>query len=302
MLNGLENVTTAQGDLYEPVDDRLFDRIAAHPPYVPVIKPAEIYYGGGQDGEQITRRIIEGLPRHLEGGGRFYCVTLGTDRTEPWEVRIRSWLAEFESDFDIGVIVDQNIEVSRFAAQSAIENRAGKELVEYWKKWFEQQGVKELLHGTILIQRRRNDRRVFTVRRQEGRRCGSREVEWLLCWETAAADRDVAEVLSQARPTTSPHTELVVVHRMRGSQLSPERFTLLTDYPFRMECKVQPWTGFLLDRCDGTKTVNNHYEFFKQRELIHPETPLEEFIEFVRALISGGFLEIEGFRLPEVAK
>ena len=155
MLNGLENVTTAQGDLYEPVDDRLFDRIAAHPPYVPVIKPAEIYYGGGQDGEQITRRIIEGLPRHLEGGGRFYCVTLGTDRTEPWEVRIRSWLAEFESDFDIGVIVDQNIEVSRFAAQSAIENRAGKELVEYWKKWFEQQGVKELLHGTILIQRRR---------------------------------------------------------------------------------------------------------------------------------------------------
>src|SRR5262249_30026279 len=34
-LNGIENVTCLQGDLYRPVVDLTFDRIVAHPPYVP---------------------------------------------------------------------------------------------------------------------------------------------------------------------------------------------------------------------------------------------------------------------------
>src|SRR5690606_36116914 len=34
-LNGLSNVSAVQGDLYEPVRGMTFDRIVAHPPYVP---------------------------------------------------------------------------------------------------------------------------------------------------------------------------------------------------------------------------------------------------------------------------
>jgi hypothetical protein len=35
-MNGLQNVSAAQGDLYQPAGDLTFDRIVAHPPYVPV--------------------------------------------------------------------------------------------------------------------------------------------------------------------------------------------------------------------------------------------------------------------------
>src|SRR5271154_5616861 len=79
-LNGIQNVSFALGDLYQPVEGRTFDRIAAHPPYVPVLKPAEIFYGGGEVGEEITKRIVEGLPAKLKPGGRFYCRTMGTER------------------------------------------------------------------------------------------------------------------------------------------------------------------------------------------------------------------------------
>src|SRR2546428_3917539 len=53
---------------------------------MPVLRPAEIYYDGGEDGEQLTRRILEGLLQHLNPGGRLYCRTLGSDREEaPFE-------------------------------------------------------------------------------------------------------------------------------------------------------------------------------------------------------------------------
>ena len=57
LLNGLDNVTVLKGNLYEGVEDLKFDRIVAHPPYMPVLRPAQIFYDGGADGEQITRRM-----------------------------------------------------------------------------------------------------------------------------------------------------------------------------------------------------------------------------------------------------
>ena len=97
LLNGLDNVTVLKGNLYEGVEDLKFDRIVAHPPYMPVLRPAQIFYDGGADGEQITRRIVEALPHFLKPGGCFYCLAQGSDRkgaplrtTHPGLVRRRT--------------------------------------------------------------------------------------------------------------------------------------------------------------------------------------------------------------------
>ena len=71
--------------MYEPVAGLEFDRIVTHPPYVPVSKPTHVFRDGGDDGELILRRAIEGLPRapcsrrkvlradtDLGSGGRFH--------------------------------------------------------------------------------------------------------------------------------------------------------------------------------------------------------------------------------------
>ena len=104
-LNGLWNVTPGCGDLYEPGPGVTYDRIVAHPPYMPVYRPHMIFDSGGQDGEQIVRRIIEGLPEHLRPGGRFHALTMGTDRSEPFEKRLRRWLGEAEGEFDVAFVV-----------------------------------------------------------------------------------------------------------------------------------------------------------------------------------------------------
>src|ERR1019366_1205084 len=70
-LNGIENARVLMGDLYAPVEGLTFDRIVTHPPYVPAPKNTMIFRDGGEDGEQILRRIVEGVPRFLRPGGRF---------------------------------------------------------------------------------------------------------------------------------------------------------------------------------------------------------------------------------------
>ena len=72
VLNGLtEKVEFFSGDLFDPVRGRRFDRIFANPPFLPV--PSEfrfpLYAGGGEDGLDIVRRILENLPEFLTENG-----------------------------------------------------------------------------------------------------------------------------------------------------------------------------------------------------------------------------------------
>src|SRR6185369_4257091 len=62
-------VSSFCGDLYSPLSGRKFDVISAHPPFVPATGQNMVYRDGGNTGEEITRRIVEGLPTHLRAGG-----------------------------------------------------------------------------------------------------------------------------------------------------------------------------------------------------------------------------------------
>ena len=103
-LAAIGNMTVLAGDLYAPVEGLTFDRIVIHPPYVPAQQSEIIFRDGGEDGEQVIRRAVEGLPRFLRAGGRFYSVLMASDRVgESFEQRMRKWMGSQESEFDIAV-------------------------------------------------------------------------------------------------------------------------------------------------------------------------------------------------------
>ncbi|MGA2073060.1 MAG: class I SAM-dependent methyltransferase [Terriglobia bacterium] len=300
LLNGFNNVTVMQGDLYEPLGDLTFERIVAHPPYMPVLSRAQVFYDGGADGEQVTRRIVMELPRHLRPGGRFYCLAQGSDREDaPLEQRVRAWLGEAQSEFDLLVIVRQDQAPLNTALQYAVKAKGGGRAAQQMRDALKGLGVQNMVYGWLIIQRRDEARPVFTVRRSVGRILSRREVAWLLKWETAAVNPAFIDGLADAHPVATPSLELHTVHRMKDGELQPEQFELHTEYPFNVECRVQPWVGFLLPQCDGTSTVRQLHEFCRQNKFIDPETPLAEFTKLLAVFISGGFLEVEEFRLPE---
>jgi hypothetical protein len=160
-------------------------------------------------------------------------------------------------------------------------------------------GVQNMPYGWLILQRRDETRPVFTARRTAGRISTGKEVAWVLKWETAAVKPGFIEKLAAAHPVATPASELHTVHRIKGGDLLPEEFKLKTEYPFAVACRVQPWVGFLLPQCDGKSSVRELVEFCKQNNFVHADTPLAEFVKLLMVFISGGFLEVEEFELPQ---
>ena len=100
---GLSSLLALEGDLYAPIGERCFDLITANPPFVPAPAQDVGFRDGGTSGEDVQRRIVEGLPRHLARGGTAQIVTeLGERDGEPLEARLRRWLNG--ADMDIHVL------------------------------------------------------------------------------------------------------------------------------------------------------------------------------------------------------
>jgi ribosomal protein L3 glutamine methyltransferase len=82
-------ITLHQGDLFAPVKSKRYDLILANPPYVakaeteafPPEYQAEplMAHVSGEDGLDITRRILQEAPKHLNKGGTLIC-EIGTGR------------------------------------------------------------------------------------------------------------------------------------------------------------------------------------------------------------------------------
>ena len=68
-INCLDNVEIRLADLYDGIEGKRFDLITANPPFVINAKPTEQFRDGGERGDNIFRRILQGLPAHLITGG-----------------------------------------------------------------------------------------------------------------------------------------------------------------------------------------------------------------------------------------
>jgi precorrin-6B methylase 2 len=66
-----------EGDLYEQLSDRQFDLILADPPSlaIPDDLAFPIYGKGGEGGDNLLRRVVDGAVAHLSPGGRLIIIT-----------------------------------------------------------------------------------------------------------------------------------------------------------------------------------------------------------------------------------
>jgi SAM-dependent methyltransferase len=301
-LNGIQNVKFGRGDLYQAVAGVKFDRIAAHPPYMPVLRPAEIFAGGGELGEHFTKRIVSELPAMLKPGGRLYCRTLGLDRIEKsFEQTVREWLGEKQAEFDAAVFVIGTVTATRFALEDALRHDAGTDGAKEWDKLFESNGVRELLNCELVIQYNAGKRAPFTLRRVMPNNTPAATMEWFLWWEAETRLKSTLESMLGSKPFAASGMEITMRHVLRDGELVPEEFKVSLKRPFEVDFKVQPWMTLLLTSCDGKKTVIELHELSQQNEWIAPQTPVMEFCGLLATFISAGFLQTEKIKWPEAA-
>jgi methylase of polypeptide subunit release factors len=298
-LNGLSNVVVACGDLYQPVQDLTFDRVVAHPPYVPAFQQRLLFRDGGDDGEHITRRVVAGLPNHLRPGGRFYCTCRATDRKgATLEQRVRAWLGEREGDFDVCVITLKEQDVREHYADVLEGRRTDVEEIQARMALFRQLEAERFVHGTIVIQRIAGARAPFTERRDVGAVASSAAVEWLLDWETLIRELGGDAWLLEARPRVGERSGLEIKQRRQAGQWRATGCTADTDWPFLLGVECPLWAATLLDQCDGRRPLRDHLGLLRTKGALPAEGAEATFLDGVRVLASAGILEFERHPLP----
>jgi hypothetical protein len=135
------------------------------------------------------------------------------------------------------------------------------------------------------------------VRRQTSPGRSRTPWEWLLAWE--GADK---EGLLLERPLhRGSDAEFQVRHRLQGGAWTPQRYTLRTEWPFSMECDAHPWMAHLIALCDGRATGRDLLGVLVENGVLPRDLAEEEFARAAAGLVSGGFIEVEGFRPPRAA-
>jgi SAM-dependent methyltransferase len=299
-LTGLENMTVVEGDMYAPVEGLTFDRIVTHPPYVPAKQTGLIFRDGGEDGEQIIRRVVEGLPRFLRPGGTFYALLLATDREgEEFEQRIRKWLGADEAWFDVVLVSDWLNTPAELLAQKPV--KPGSEMAEdrrHRQAIWETTKTRYIFYGWILIRRHQGGRPAATGRQQAGKDTTGRQIEWLLEWESAVRAPDGIAMLLASRPEISPFCELHIVHRVREGRFAGEEFTLQAPKPFDSTMQCQGWLAQIVSECDGVKSWREHFAWARQAGIAAAGDTAEDFAEVLRTLVSAGILRLPDWPVP----
>jgi hypothetical protein len=164
-LAGLDNVTVLVGDLYGPVEGMSFDRIAIHPPWAPSWQSKFVFGDGGDDGETILRRTIEGLPGVLRRGGQFYAMMLASDREgEPFEQRVRRWLGAGHSEFDVTLRELRRIPPDEFLDQNLASRSITQADVPFWRELWKATRTQAMFYGHVIVERCAETREPATIR------------------------------------------------------------------------------------------------------------------------------------------
>jgi SAM-dependent methyltransferase len=304
VLNGLENFEAVQGDLYEPVAGRTFDVIAAHPPYVPASNNEMVFRDGGEDGEQITRRLLAGLHQCLRPGGLFYLDCVMTERTgDSIEQRIRRMLGRTEGEFDVLVGRVGTIDPRVYHAVRLETKRMTPDAFFRETTYFKEAGIEQFVAVSVHVQRRTSQRPVVTRQRKLSEGTQPEHMRWMLDYLTGTVEWDDVDTLRllDSRPRTLPSTMLNVRSVFNDGAWNQLDARIGTATPFSVESPCPAFLPTLLARCDGQTTAREHLVRLRTEGLVSDDKSDDDFAQLLRELAEAPYIELDLFPLPSPA-
>ncbi len=288
-LNGCHNVSTASGDLFEPVRGLRFDRIVTQPPYTAVASDKVAYRDGGKDGEQIFRRTVEGLPDFLNPGGACYALLMATDREgEPFERRIQKWLGAAASEFDILIACDMAQEPIEFLQTARKIPPAER---EYRRVLYQETRTRAVLYCSVLIRRKRAASAPVLLRTFVGPGLRGEDLDFYLALNMAASSPKGNAALLAQRPRLGRHCRMMVTHSVQDGRLVPEEYELKTSGKFVSRGKAPAWVAALVAECNGSSTWEAIGEEMKSQGRLPSDIAREDYARVLAVLVSNGVLE-----------
>ncbi len=303
LLNGCANVEIVQGDLYEPVAGRTFDRIVAHPPYVPALSQSQVFRDAGEAGESVLEQIVAGLPDHLRSGGTFVSVSAGWDTTEgPFEERIRRWLGDYAGEFDVILAEEQEMSPAQVARWLSDKAAGGDpEVRERFEERFTSAALERNVYGAIVVHRgdpAGSGGKPVTVRLRMSELTDGPALEWALRWQRWRSAKQAAGELEQALLGATlclgAGLQVKTLHVVEDGRLVQAGTVLESEKPLLAATKIEPWMLSVVAEFTGGRSAGEVHERARQSGALPEGFGTGDFAAMVGAMIERGYLNIDG--------
>ena len=300
-LNGIP-VESVCGDLYEPLGRRQFDVVSAHPPFVPAVGSKMVYRDGGDTGEEVTRRIVAGLPVHLRAGGTCVILCVARDTGEKtFEQRARDWLGEQRDEFDIVFGCEKVLSVAEVVDSMRKRGKNfGDADAQQLLARLHSLDTRQFVYGALLLRRYAGCavREPFRLRlTPQG---GSADFQRLLAWREHTRQPGFARWLASSRPHLANTLELTIRHVMRDGDLVPAEFVFSAEDGFQAALRLDGWVVPLVARLNGKKSVQQVFEEARSADELPQGFTLDAFMDLVRQMVERGFLKSDKFDPHEI--
>lgn len=280
-------------DLYDAVAGQHFDCVLAHPPYVPTLTPRALYRDGGETGEAIVRRVIEGLPSCLAVGGLFLmpCIAMDLEQGR-FEDRVRQWLAAAAPDFDLVYAVVESKPPEAFARDLARRvSNAMPDEEQQWLVRFAQWQVRQALFGVLVMRRHGRSRAPHSRRVRLGDQTRFSSFAWLLEQVERSSSDDHVTRTAGLCPRLADEVSMHVRYGVQDGRFATTGVSVENaGWPFPSTLVADEGMARLLMACDAATTVETLY-----RDLGGAEAGLSmaDMVNRIDLLVERGVLTLE---------
>jgi methylase of polypeptide subunit release factors len=156
MLNGITNVTSALGSMFEPVDDRRFDLIVSNPPFIVSPDSEHLFLSTERPLDDLCRQLTREATNHLnEGGWCQFLANWAVGADESWRDHVQEWVAG--TGCDVLALRRSSQAIDTYAAEwiePTAEGLAFDDAFDRWIDYYERADVAAIGFGLITMRRR----------------------------------------------------------------------------------------------------------------------------------------------------
>jgi methylase of polypeptide subunit release factors len=155
-LNGITNVETRRGSLFDPVEGELYDLITCNAPYV--ISPVSRwqYRDAGLPGDELSRRVVIEAARHLadDGFASVMVSWLAESDDEPDE-HVREWVSASGCDaWILGLSGSDPLDHAAGWIERISSDEAYEAALDEWTRYFDGLGAAWISEGGVVMHKR----------------------------------------------------------------------------------------------------------------------------------------------------
>ena len=153
-LNGLQNIETRSGSLFEPVSGDGFDLITCNAPYVVSPEKRWAYRDSGFEADDLSKHVVRDAGAHLlEGGFAAVQVSWLAADEDRADERILDWVGA--TGHHAWILPTLSLDALEHAAEwnSHLAGAALDEALNGWTTYFERLGVGWVSEGVVILHR-----------------------------------------------------------------------------------------------------------------------------------------------------